>query len=152
MAFRKAYADFLNEMGESRKTVLSSSLRDAVTSRMMSVVLLHGRFYFQTDAASRKCRQLKGNPRVSLCADNIQIEGHCRKAGTTLENGEFASACQKAFPGSYLRYSGLKSERLFEVTPAFIQSWTYREGVPYIEIFDVTSGQYQMVRYATSNV
>ena len=148
MEFQEAYASLLKELGGSRKMVLSTSLRDAVTSRMMSVVILHGRFYFQTDAASRKYRQLKGNPRVSLCTENIQIEGHCREAGAPLEGREFASAYQKAFPSSYRRYSGLESERLFEVAPAFIQKWTYREGVPYIETFDVANGRYQASRYA----
>lgn len=54
--------------------VLSTSLNDVVTSRMMSVVLINKKIYFQTDRTFRKYRQLKENPRVSLCVDNMQID------------------------------------------------------------------------------
>lgn len=49
MDFKEAYAQFLREFGAGRPMVVSTSLHDRVTSRMLSVVLMDGKFYFQTD-------------------------------------------------------------------------------------------------------
>lgn len=38
---------------------------------MMSVVLINGVFYFQPDKTFRKYEQIKDNPNVALCIDNI---------------------------------------------------------------------------------
>lgn len=58
----------------------------------MSIVVVNKTIYFQTDKTFRKYEQLKGNPRVSLCADNIQIEGYCKEIGAPLDYTEFLNA------------------------------------------------------------
>lgn len=145
--FREAYQKFYKELGDSKKMVLSTSLNDIVTSRMMSIVVINEKIYFQTDRTFRKYRQLKENPRVSLCMDNIQIEGYCEEVGTPRDNPEFANAYKKYFPSSYSRYSSLKNERLFVITPTFIEKWLYIDGAPYIETLDVVNKQYRLSQY-----
>ena len=135
MEFKEVYENFYKELGESKKMVLSTSLNDVVTSRMMSVVLINKKIYFQTDRTFRKYRQLKENPRVSLCVDNMQIEGHCREVGSPLDSTEFVNAYKKYFLNSYTRYSFLKNERLFVVIPTFVERWLYIDGVPYTDCF-----------------
>lgn len=54
MEYQTAYEALWRELGESRKMVLSTSLDNLVTSRMMSVVIMDGRLYFQTDRTLRK--------------------------------------------------------------------------------------------------
>lgn len=103
MEFQEAYANFYKEFAKSKKMVLSTSLNDVVTSRMMSILVLNKKMYFQTDKAFRKYSQLKGNPNVSLCIDNIQIEGHCEEIGHPSENIEFCEAYKKYYTGSYMR-------------------------------------------------
>lgn len=147
MEFKEAYKNFYEELGESKKMVLSTSLNDIVTSRMMSIVVINEKIYFQTDRTFRKYRQLKENPRVSLCADNIQIEGRCEEVGTPLDNTEFVNTYKKYFLSSYMRYSSLKNERLFAVIPTFIEKWSYIDGVPYIEILDVVNKRYRLRQY-----
>lgn len=49
MEFNTAYENFYKELDESKKMVLSTSLNDVVTSRMMSIVVLNKKIYFQTD-------------------------------------------------------------------------------------------------------
>ena len=147
MAFSEEYEKFFQELGESKKMVLSTSLNDIVTSRMMSIVVVNKTIYFQTDKTFRKYEQLKGNPRVSLCADNIQIEGYCEEIGSPLDHAEFLSAYKKYFPSSYTRYSSLKNECLFAVTPLFVQKWLYIDGVPYMEILDIANKQYELKQY-----
>lgn len=147
MEFITAYENFYKELGESKKMVLSTSLNDVVTSRMMSIVVLNKKIYFQTDRTFRKYNQIKENPKVSLCIDNVQIEGECEKVGMPSDNAEFVEAYKKHFPSSYTRYSCLKNERLFVVTPTFVEKWLYIDGIPYIEIFDIVHRQYELRQY-----
>ena len=55
--------NFYKELGESKKMVLSTSLNDVVTSRMMSIVVLNKKIYFQTDRTFRKYKQI--NPKTT---------------------------------------------------------------------------------------
>lgn len=145
--FEEEYFKFWQDFGKSKKMVLSTSFANMVTSRTMSVIHLNGKLYFQTDVTSRKYHQLKSNPHVALCVDNIQIEGLCKEIGCPGENKDFCNAYQTCFPSSFQRYSLLKNERLFVVTPTFIESWIYIDNVPYIRTFDIENRNYTLKQY-----
>ncbi len=145
--FHEKYQAFLSEFGKGRKMVLSTSLNDRVSSRTMSVVLIKGLFYFQTDVTFSKYQQLKSNPNVALCIDNIQIEGVCMEIGHPMDNDAFCEHFQQCFKGSYDAYTALENERLFAVKPTYIERWVYQDGVPYIESFDVEAQTYEINRY-----
>jgi general stress protein 26 len=55
--------------------VLSTSANNFVMSRNVLIANDDLDIYFFTWAHSRKCSQLKINPRVSLCKDKVEIEG-----------------------------------------------------------------------------
>lgn len=145
--FFTEYEKFLFDFGKGRKMVLSTSENDIVSSRMMSVVLIDGIFYFQTDITFKKYRQLSSNRNVALCIDNIQIEGICEEIGHPLNNASFCDRFLECFKGSYDAYTSLKNERLFAVKPTYIERWIYKEGVPYIEIFDIKAQSYKTSKY-----
>lgn len=145
--FTEKFEAFLAEFGQGRKMVLSTSENDRVSSRMMSVVLIEGIFYFQTDTELRKYHQLSINPNVALCIDNIQIEGICSEVGRPLEHDGFCNTFQKCFKGSFDAYSALKHERLFAVKPVWIERWKYIDSVPHVEIFDIENERYSCERY-----
>lgn len=147
MDFDEAVLKFRQELGTSRTMVLSTSLNDIVTSRMMSVVVLGGCLYFQTDTMSGKYAQLTGNSHAALCIDNIQIRGDCTETGHPSEDPAFCELYQKSFPGSYKRYTNLKSERLFRFEPAFIERWIYIDGEPYVETMDISRKEYSLRKY-----
>lgn len=138
---------FYSDYGKGRTMVLSTSEKDRVTSRMMSVVQIGGLFWFQTDIHFRKYRQLHANRNVALCTDNMQIEGTCDEMGHPLQNPSFCKVFQECFKDSYDAYSALKNERLFAVKPLYIERWVYREGIPYIETFDLHTQQYGFEKY-----
>lgn len=148
--FSDRYKAFLDEFGKGRKMVLSTSLHDHVTSRMMSIVQREGIFYFQTDREMRKYGQLSCNPHVALCIENIQIEGLCQQIGRPVENPDFCSLYEECFPGSFQRYSTLEKECLFAVTPLCIERWLYLEGKPFLEEMDVESQVYIRREYICS--
>ncbi len=145
--FEEKYMKFWQEFGDSKKMVLSTSYRDIVTSRMMSVVHLNNQLYFQTDCMLRKYHQLINNSHVALCINNIQLEGICEELGQPLQNEAFCTAFKACFPGSYDYYTALPNERLFVITPKLIERWVYVEEVPYVETFDVANRKYELKRY-----
>ena len=147
MDFEEKYKKFWDEFGGARKMVLSTSLKDHVTSRMMSIVAMDEKLYFQTDCTFRKYNQLKGNCNVALCADNIQMEGIAAEIGHPMEHVVFCNAYKNSFSSSFARYSALENERLFVVELTFIEKWLYIDGVPYMETFDIKNKKYLLQQY-----
>ena len=147
MDFDTAVLKFWQEFGDHRLMVLSTSLHDIVTSRMISAVAVDRRLYFQTDTKSRKYAQLKENPHAALCIDNIQIEGTCRDIGHPAGDPAFCELFKRSFPGSFERYTNLQSERLFCMDPVFIERWLYLEGKPYVEKYGLLSKGYSLTEF-----
>ena len=141
------YESFLAEFAKGKTMVLSSSEKGKVSSRMMSVVCINGAFYFQTDRSFRKYRQLMDNPQAALCIDNIQIEGVCRELGSPMDEPLFCKVFQECFGGSFRAYSSLENERLFVLEPAHVQRWVYKNGVPFIEVFDLKEQKHEINEY-----
>lgn len=96
----------------------------------------------------RKCAQLRKNPNAALCIDEVQIEGRCEEIGTPQENPAFCALYRECFPDSFARYTHLKDERVFCLTPTYIQRWIYEEGQPVIESFDFVQRTYERRKYA----
>lgn len=147
MVFKEKYSKFFEKIGRSKFMVLSTSKDDFVTSRMMSIIVIDEKFYFQIDKNFKKYNQVIANPNVSLCIDNIQINGICCDVGRPIENKTFCEIFKEKYPSSYQNYSLLESERLLEIEPIYIECWHYIEGVSYIEVFDVKNKKYTMKKY-----
>ena len=145
--FKENFEEFLMEFSKGKKMVLSSSANNIVSSRMMSVVCNNGLFYFQTDKTFRKYSQLIGNPHIALCAENIQIEGICTEIGHPMDNVWFCNTYKECFGSSFRKYSSLKNERLFVVTPIYVERWIYIDAVPFIETFDIENQEYKLIKY-----
>lgn len=145
--FESKIKEFFYNIGNHKTMVLSTSFNDKVTSRMMSVILFDEKFYFQTDMTFRKYEQMKNNPNVALCIDNIQVEGICREIGRPQDNSDFCRLYQENFSGSYELYSGLQNERLFEIIPTYIQKWIYEDGKPFVEALDFENKIYSKQEY-----
>ena len=147
MMFEEKFPEFWKEFGDHRLMVLSTSLDNIVTSRMMSVVAIDRNLYFQTDTQSGKYAQLMGNLHAALCIDNIQIRGICTEKGHPADDPAFCALYEKSYPGSFKRYTNLKSERLFRFEPSFIERWVYLEGEPYVETMDISRQLYHLRKY-----
>ena len=140
-------AILFEQLGKCNAMVLSTSLNDKVTSRMMSVLIMDKLFYFQTDKNFRKYEQLQRNHRASLCIENIQIEGICKDIGHPLNNQAFSDSYKEYYKVSYDRYSSLLNERLFELKPVYIQKWIYEDNKIYLEIFNFNKKVYEKKLY-----
>ncbi|MBO4863493.1 MAG: pyridoxamine 5'-phosphate oxidase family protein [Eubacterium sp.] len=145
--FTEKVKQFFSEFGEGKPMVLSTTDNETVSSRMMSVIQMNGKFYFQTDITMRKCQQINANSHVALCIDNIQVEGICKNLGHPSENAEFSELFEKCYKGSYDTYSSLENERVYEVIPTYIERWIYKDKVPYIETYDLENEFYSFKEY-----
>lgn len=145
--FQDKFCAFLEEFGIGKSMVLSTSLHDKVTSRMMSVAQKEGVFYFQTDKTFRKYEQLIGNANVALCIENIQIEGVCEELGYPKDHSDFCEVFAQRFQKSYQHYSGLPNERLFRVIPKRIERWLYEADQALVETMDVENQVYTICPY-----
>lgn len=145
--FERERNQIFAELGDHIKMVLSTSYQDQVTSRMMSVLLIEEKFYFQTDCEMRKYQQLQKNPNVAFCTHNIQIEGICKEVGRPSENETFCQLYQRYFSNSYAMYTNIEKERLFAVSPAYIQIWVYENGKPFVKTLDFERRLYEKKAY-----
>ncbi len=134
-------------IGNHAAMVLSTALNNKVTSRTVSIIVIDGNFYFQTNSTFRKCKQMKENPAVSLCINNIQIEGLCYEAGKPGDNKEFCRLYKKFFSKAYDLYTLSADEILYIIKPYFIQKWIYDNGTPFMEKFDFRLKKYEKSEY-----
>ncbi|MCI1244766.1 MAG: pyridoxamine 5'-phosphate oxidase family protein [Bacilli bacterium] len=149
MDFEKELKRFLSDYGKGRAMVLSSSDGSVVSSRMVSVIRMGGRFWFQTDKRFKKYRQIQSNGNVSLCIDGISIEGTAIEAKETRLVKSFLNSYKAVYPGSFEKYSNLDNEVFFEVVPSRIYVWKYIKGRAYIELYDLQNSVFSLNEYQT---
>ncbi|MGN0634019.1 MAG: pyridoxamine 5'-phosphate oxidase family protein [Oscillospiraceae bacterium] len=135
-----------NKIGTHGVMTLSTCADNRVTSRSMSVVVIDGKFYCQTNENYLKYKQISKNPNVALCFDNFSVEGVCRNIGKPLEHDFFISAMKASFANAVERWSALPSECVLEITPKLIYSWVYEDNKPFMEYWDLDSMTYRKER------
>ena len=135
--YERKLSELFRTIGKVRKMVLSTSFDNRVTSRMMSFVIFDNKFYCQTDKTFLKYQQIKLNPKVALCIDNIQIEGIAKNIGKPLENKKFINLFKQYYKTSYEIYSFLENEILLEIEPTSIGVWIYKDFIPVREFYNL---------------
>lgn len=143
--YEKQISVVWKKIGSHGVMTLSTCSHSRVTSRPMSVVVINGKFYCQTDISYLKCRQIKENPNTALSFRNFSIEGRCRIMDKPVMHSEFIKAMTEHFPSAVTRYSGLDTERVLEITPTLIYLWEYENDKPYMEYYDFRNDTYRKV-------
>lgn len=142
--FEENFSKMWKKIGNHGVMVLSTCAEQRVTSRPMSVVIVDGKFYCQTDENYLKFRQIMQNGNVALSIKNFSIQGTCHDIGKPLDkaNSEIVAAIKKHFLLAYKSYSHIQSERLLEIVPKLIYSWNYEITKPYMEYWDIEKQTY----------
>ena len=83
--FEENFSKMWKKIGNHGVMVLSTCAEQRVTSRPMSVVIVDGKFYCQTDENYLKFRQIMQNGNVALSIKNFSIQGTCRDIGKPLD-------------------------------------------------------------------
>ena len=150
--YHSQHRDFENKLpplwesiGSCGVMTISACSHSRVTSRPVSVVVIDGKFYFQTDIRYLKCRQIKENPNIALSFRNFSIEGRCRIMDKPVMHRDFIKSMTEHFPSAVTRYSGVDTERVLEITPTLIYLWEYENDKPYMEYYDFRNDTYRKV-------
>lgn len=122
---------------------LSTCADDRVTSRPVSVAVINGKFFCQTDEGYLKCRQIRKNPNAALCFDKFSIEGICRIIGKPREHDFFMDRMKKYYPNAVRMWSDTPGECVIEITPKLIRLWDYELSKAYMEYWDFVNLSYR---------
>lgn len=125
-------------IGKLKHLVLATCAEGRVTARTMSYVNIGLDIYFGTDNRFLKVNQIKQNPKVAICIENLQIEGTAEIMGhpSRPENTEFCEAYKQKNPRSFEMYTMTKNEVVIKVTPHFFTQWKYIDGKACREFYD----------------
>jgi len=104
--------------------VLATSLNDRVTARTVTYATKGLDIYFMSWGHHKKCVQIRGNPKVALCRDNVNIEGVAEILGNPLDekNKEYAQTYRKKLPRDFEGFAHQLGIVMVRVTPTFIVS------------------------------
>jgi general stress protein 26 len=136
-------------LGSAKIMVLATSKDDVVSARNMSCIISGGVFYVQTDRTLPKYGQIKANPNVALCAENIQVEGIAKDVGSPTDsaNSAFSALFERHYKGSYDAYSHLSNEVVIAIRPTRISLWEYENGKAFRIAFDMVKQRYTKEEY-----
>ena len=106
-------------LASKRAIVLATSLDGRVTARTVSMVSEGLDVYFMSWGHHTKCVQIRGNPRVALCRDNVQIEGLAEILGSPLDEGNkrYAETLRHRYPDDYQMFAREPGMILVKVVP-----------------------------------
>lgn len=135
--------EVIEELNKNKKWVLSTSYNDYVTSRTMSIINNGLDIFFQTNECYIKHNQMQKNNRVSLCFNNISIEGNVENIGNWKmdKNKDLMEMYIKYHKGSFDAYGLLDGQVVYMMKPNKVKLWKYRNGEPYREILYVNEGR-----------
>ena len=117
---RRKLLDFIADK-KNEIMVLSTSANDIVMSRNVLIVNKDLDMYFFTWAYSRKCGQIKINPRISLCKDKIGIEGIARLIGPMFapEQADILDLFAAREPLAVKRWESKPDMEIYHIVPSF---------------------------------
>jgi hypothetical protein len=118
---KKEFMDFIGS-SENAVMVLATSFEDHVLARNVLVAAEGTNLYFFTWKSSRKCRQIRENPRVALCKDRVHFEGTAEILGGFPEDGvrPFMDLFKRKFPGVIEKWESRPNMVMVRVKPTFV--------------------------------
>lgn len=129
LSYEELKQEFIDELKQQRTGVLATSDGDDVTARYMLLFSDGLTLYCFTDKDSRKFKQMSVNPKVSVAAGSLQIDGTATLKGHLLdeENARFIEIHKEQNP-EYFKitesvFFPIQSVRVVEITPKRIGKW-----------------------------
>jgi general stress protein 26 len=102
--------------------VLATSLEGRVTARTVSFANDGLAILFMSWGHHTKCAQIRGNPRVALCRDNVQMEGVAEILGSPLDerNQRYADILREKYPENHALFAHDPGMVIVRVLPTSI--------------------------------
>ena len=119
----------LDSLRTAKKIVLSTCSNNRVTSRVVDCACHDKTIYFLTWSHHTKCTQIKENPNVALCYENLQIEGVAEIKGNPLleTNKAHSNKYREKQPEIYDEYVKYNGMVIVKVDIGSIHSWEGRQ-------------------------
>ncbi len=122
--FEKEKNELFTKIGKTYNMVLSTSDRENVSSRMVSVISYNEKLYI-TSMKSEKLEQIEKNPNIALCADTMQIKGNGKILGYASDekNKEVMMEYKNILPKSFELFASNPEAVLAEFTLVQCKWW-----------------------------
>jgi general stress protein 26 len=119
--------------------VLATALDNRVTIRTVTYATKGLEVYFMSFGHHKKVAQMRDNPKVALCNDNVNIEGVAEILGSPLDekNREYTELYKKKLPRDYAGFAHVPRMVMVKVTPKFIVSMVRIEKKLHLEHLDL---------------
>jgi hypothetical protein len=113
-----------------------------VLARTVLVVCDELDVYFFTWDGSRKCEQIRANPRVALCKDRVQIEGKAEILGGLFDpaNAEILGLFKGSCPQAIDTWRGRPGMVLVKVKPTHVVLGGEAGEEPHLQFVDLEKG------------
>ena len=123
--YQKCVEEKLKFLRENRHIVLATSYNDSVTARTIDYACSGFEILFLSWDHHVKITQIKGNPRVALCRDNIQIEGLAQILGNPFDekNRRYNELYKEKLPILFEKFAGLPGMVFVKVTPGLFKTF-----------------------------
>lgn len=138
---RQEIVDFLAST-QNAIMALATSADGRVLARMILVTCEDLDVYFFTWSGSRKCKQIRANPRVGLCKDRAQIEGTAEILGGLFDpsNAAIRKLFEERFPETVERWRDRPGMVLVKVTPTSVVLAGEPGEEPHLQFIDLENG------------
>jgi general stress protein 26 len=135
---RQEIVDFLASK-ENAIMALATSADGRVLARMVLVTCEGLDVYFFTWGGSRKCEQIRANPRVALCKDRVQIEGAAEILGGLFdpENASIRGLFEERFPEAVERWRDRPAMVLVKIAPTSVVLGGTPDAEPHLQFVDL---------------
>ncbi len=140
-AKKQEIVDFLKST-ENAIMALATSQGDRVLARMILVTCDGLDVYFFTWGGSRKCEQIRANPRVGLCRDRVQIEGTAKILGGLFDpaNASARGLFEERFPEAVETWRDRPGMVLVKITPTSVVLAGEPGEEPHLQFVDLENG------------
>jgi general stress protein 26 len=135
---RQAKVEFLDG---HMLAALATSADDRVTARTVDYASKGLDIYFLSWEHHTKCVQIKTNPRVALCIDNMQIEGRAKILGNPIDakNSKAADIYRSKLPIMFNDFASRPGMVIVKVIPDLIVTFVRSGSRRYWEYLDQTN-------------
>ena len=139
--FEKARDEKIKFLADHRLMVLATSYNNRVTARTVSYASDVLDIYFMSWEHHTKCVQIKENPLIASCIDNVQIEGKARILGNPMDkkNEAYANIYRTKLPDVFKNFAYQPGMVMVKVTPTFMVTWVKENNLRYLEHLNLVS-------------
>jgi len=139
--FEKVREEKIRFLDSHHVIVLATSFDNRVTARTVTYASKGLEVYFMSWGHHKKCVQIRGNPKVALCRDNLTMEGLAEILGNPLDqkNKEYVEIYRNKLPHDFAGFARIPGMVLVKVKPAFVVSWVRIKNRFFLEHLDLES-------------